>query len=94
MAAHGNPEYSTATGNDYEEHESTYENFTFLVYTGIILVVCICLGLAIGGVKGAWLTGGALIVVATIAAMISLMTTSKTPVLVVLVLGFLGLVLA
>ena len=27
MADHGKPEYSAATGNDYPEHESTYENF-------------------------------------------------------------------
>lgn len=27
MADHGAPKYSTATGNDYEQHEQTYEGF-------------------------------------------------------------------
>src|SRR5229473_1208352 len=30
MADHGAPKYSTAPGNDYEQHEGTYENFLAL----------------------------------------------------------------
>ena len=88
MAAHGNPEYSTATGNDYPAHEQTYESFTFLVVIGI------CLGLAIGGVKGNWLVGGGLIFIATVAAAVGLMTKTQVPGYVVAVLGLLGLALA
>jgi len=94
MAAHGNPEYSTATGNDYPAHEQTYESFTFLVVIGILHVIGICLGLAIGGVKGNWLVGGGLIFIATVAAAVGLMTKTKVPGYVVAVLGLLGLALA
>ena len=94
MAAHGTPEYSTAAGNDYPAHEETYLNFTYMVLIGIILVVGICLGLAIGGVKDNWWAGGGLIFIATLAAVISLMTGAKMPSYVVLVLGFLGLAFA
>ena len=94
MAAHGTPEYSTAAGNDYPAHEESYVNFTFIVLIGIILVVGICLGLTIGGVKGNWWAGGGLIIVASLAAVIGLMTGAKMPSYVVLVLGLLGLAFA
>ena len=41
MAAHGNPEYSTATGNDYPEHERMYLRFLALVKWNIIIIVAI-----------------------------------------------------
>ncbi len=94
MAAHGTPEYLTAAGNDYPAHEETYQNFTFMVLVGIMNVVCICLGLTIGGVKDNWWVGGGLIIVASLAGVISLMTGAKMPSYVVLVLGFLGLAFA
>jgi pheromone shutdown protein TraB len=94
MAAHGTPEYSTATGNDYPAHESTYQGFTFLVFIGIILVINICLGLTVGGVRGNWWFGGPFIFIASIAALISLLTNSKPSSIVVLVLGLLGLAFA
>lgn len=94
MAAHGTPEYSTATGNDYPAHESMYENFVYLIVVLIALVVNICLGLTVGGVRGNWWFGGPFIFVASIAAAISLMTGSKTPSVVLLVIGFLGLAFA
>ena len=34
MADHGEVEYATATGNDYAEHEATYEGFVHLAYVG------------------------------------------------------------
>jgi hypothetical protein len=37
MASHGKTEYGTAKGNDYAEHEGTYNLFTLLVKWGIIL---------------------------------------------------------
>ncbi len=94
MSAHGTPEYSTATGNDYTEHESTYRGFTFLVLVGIILVINICLGLTVGGVRGNWWFGGPFIFIASLAAPISLAANSKPPSIIVLVLGLLGLAFA
>jgi hypothetical protein len=39
MADHGKVEYATAEGNDYKEHESTYNLFIQLVKWGVILNV-------------------------------------------------------
>lgn len=94
MAAHGTPEYSTATGNDYPAHESTYESFTYLVLIGIVFVISICLGLTVGGVRGNWWFAGPYIFVAAVVAAIGVMTGSKVPGYVVLALGFLGLAFA
>jgi hypothetical protein len=41
MADHGAPEYSTATGNDYAEHEAMYENFLTITKWTIIAVVIV-----------------------------------------------------
>ncbi|HEX5778786.1 MAG TPA: aa3-type cytochrome c oxidase subunit IV, partial [Xanthobacteraceae bacterium] len=41
MADHGKPEYSTATGNDYAEHEASYENFLRLTKWTIISVIVV-----------------------------------------------------
>ena len=43
MADHGEVEYATATGNDYEEHEKTYKFFLGLAKygTGIVVVILI-----------------------------------------------------
>ena len=46
LAAHGNPEYSLAEGNDYPAHEQTYVNFLALVKWGIIVIVLILIGMA------------------------------------------------
>ena len=94
MAAHGAPEYSTATGNDYPAHEATYQNFTYLVLIGIILVINICIGLTVGGVRGNWWIGGLFIFVAVIGAVASLLTESKLPSYVMLAIGLLGLAFA
>ncbi len=37
MASHGNTEYGTAQGNDYAEHQGTYNLFVQLVKWGIIV---------------------------------------------------------
>ena len=92
--ASGTVEYSTADGNDYPAHEATYEGFVTLVLVGILHVVSICLGLAIGGVKGNWWVGGGIIFVATLTAAWALMTGTKAPSYVVLVLGLIGLAVA
>jgi hypothetical protein len=94
MASHGTPEYSTASGNDYPAHESTYSNFTYLILIGIILCVNICLGLTVGGVRGNWWFGGTFIFFASLAATASLAMDAKLPSYVLLVIGFLGLAFA
>jgi Bacterial aa3 type cytochrome c oxidase subunit IV len=94
MAAHGTPEYSTATGNDYPAHESAYESFIYLVLIGIIFVINICLGLTVGGVRGNWWFAGPFIFIASLVAAISVMTGSKIPSYFVLVIGLLGLAFA
>src|SRR4029079_19506885 len=60
MADHGTVEYATATGNDYEAHESSYESFVHFTLVGILYVVTILFGLAVGGVMGHWFTAGLL----------------------------------
>ena len=94
MDAHGSPEYSTAPGNDYAAHEATYQGFTFLVLIGICYVVSLSIGLAVGGVKGAWGTEAAIIILASIVAVHGLMTKSKIPSYVMLVLSGLALALS
>ncbi len=46
MAAHETTEYSTAEGNDYAEHERTYELFLTLTKWGVIFVVIILILMA------------------------------------------------
>ena len=41
MADHGAPKYSTAPGNDYEQHEGTYENFLALAKWVVIAAAVI-----------------------------------------------------
>jgi hypothetical protein len=67
MADHGAPEYATADGNDYAEHEGTYAFFTKLTFVGTLALVSLMVALAIGGVNGHWglFTIGALAVLVT-----------------------------
>ena len=46
MADHGEVEYATADGNDYAEHESTYEMFLTLTKWMIGFLVILCSGMA------------------------------------------------
>ena len=41
MASHGTTEYSTADGNDYAEHERTYQMFLTITKWGIISIATI-----------------------------------------------------
>ena len=54
MADHGTVEYATAPGNDYPAHEQTYERFVQFTFVGIVHVINLLLGLAVGGVMGHW----------------------------------------
>jgi hypothetical protein len=46
MADHGNVEYATAPGNDYEAHEQTYLMFLKLVKWHVIVIPIILIVLA------------------------------------------------
>jgi len=87
MADHAEVEYATALGNDYAEHEATYQRFLHLTVVLIVHVVNILLGLAIGGVMGHWLTAFAVFVIATGAAVHGLLSGSRTSSAVALILS-------
>lgn len=89
MADHGEVEYATATGNDYNEHEGTYEYFLHLTFVGICNVITVLIGLTTGGVLGHWLAGGFLIILATIATLQGLVSGSRGFSIGVTVLAFL-----
>jgi len=78
MADHAEAEYGTAEGNDYAEHEATYEWFVHFTVVAIIHIINIVLGLATGGVTGHWLLAALIFLVATIAAVQGLLARSKT----------------
>ena len=60
MADHGKPEYATAAGNDYVEHERTYDNVIKLTTIGTLATICSVVALAIGTVAGSimWMVIG------------------------------------
>jgi len=94
MADHGTVEYATATGNDYPAHVRTYESFVHFAYVGILHIVCILFGLAIGGVKGDWLLAAVILLIAVFGAIPGLMSRSRAPTNVAFVVCFLIFVYA
>jgi Bacterial aa3 type cytochrome c oxidase subunit IV len=88
MADHGTVEYATARGNDYPAHEQGYERFVFFTFTGIILVVNILFGLAIGGVMGHWYLMTAALIIAVGGGVSGLLSGSKSPSYVAFVMNF------
>ena len=78
MADHGTVEYATATGNDYPMHEQSYVRFVEFTFVGLIGVVNIVFGLAVGGVMGHWLTALAIWIIMLFGALPGLLTGSKT----------------
>lgn len=89
MADHGTVEYSTATGNDYPAHESTYKTFIQFTFVGIIHVVNLLFGLVVGGVMGYWFTALPIFIIAIIGAIPGFITGSKTSSYVAFVICFL-----
>ncbi|MBS7541164.1 aa3-type cytochrome c oxidase subunit IV [Ancylobacter lacus] len=53
MASHA-PEYATATGNDYAEHEGTYKFFVKMTLVSTLALASLMIALAIGAVNGHW----------------------------------------
>jgi len=91
MADHGEVEYATADGNDYIEHEATYERFLHLTVIGIMFVINIALALTIGGVVDHWLRAAAILVVSAVVAAHGLMTGARAPSAVMVVISLLTL---
>jgi hypothetical protein len=89
MADHGSVEYATATGNDYPAHENTYERFIQLTFVGIIHVINLLFGLAVGGVMGHWFTALPIFIIAVIGAVPGIVTGSKTSSVAAFVICFL-----
>ena len=54
MADHGAPEYATAAGNDYAEHEGTYKFFAKMTFVTTVALCAFMIAFAIGGVNGHW----------------------------------------
>ena len=93
MADHGHVEYATAAGNDLPEHEAMYDRFIHLTVVGSAWVINIVLFLAIGGVTGHWLVGFAVVLIATIVALLGLATGARTPSGVMVVIALIVLAL-
>jgi len=93
MADHGEVQYATATGNDYPEHESTYESFVKAAGVGTLFVVNIVVVLAVWGVTGHWLVALGVFVITLIAGIQGLASGSKLSGIVTLVIGLLALAL-
>ena len=89
MAEHGTVEYTTAAGNDYPAHERGYESFVHFTFTGIILVVNILFGLAVGGVMGHWFPAFVIFVIGIAGAIPGLLGSTRTSSYVAFVLCFL-----
>ncbi|HEX5210590.1 MAG TPA: aa3-type cytochrome c oxidase subunit IV [Pseudolabrys sp.] len=89
MADHGTVEYATATGNDYPAHEGTYERFVLFAFVGIIHVVNLLFGLAVGGVMGHWFWALPIFFLAVVGAVSGLLSGSKTSSYVAFVICFL-----
>jgi hypothetical protein len=91
MADHGEVEYATATGNDYDEHEGTYDGFLLFASIGVVCLASILVALTVGGVLGVWWASGVIILLAVITAFYGLATHSHAPGLVVFVLALIAL---
>ena len=89
MAEHGTVEYATAAGNDYPAHEQSYERFVLFALVGIIHVINILFGLAVGGVMGHWFMAAVIFIIAIFGLIPGLLSGSKTSSYVAFVLCFL-----
>ena len=86
-------EYATADGNDYSEHEGTYEGFVHFTAVGTACVLAIVAALAVGGVTHRWGLAGLLVVLSVLAGALGLFAKSLSwkPSAAVMVLGLLSL---
>lgn len=84
---------ATADGNDLAAHEMGYNQFVDLTVIGIIFVVSVLIGLAIGGVLDRWLLGAVVIVAAAVTAAYGLWSGSRGPSVAVALFALLSLAL-
>lgn len=61
---------------DGPAHESTYNAFTHFTAVGAVFVTSIVVALAVGGVKGGWMSALVMVVLAHVATGIGLFSTS------------------
>lgn len=61
---------------DERAHESTYDAFTHFTAVGSVFVASIVVALAVGGVKGAWMSAVVAIILAHVAVAIGLYSTT------------------
>lgn len=61
---------------DGRAHESTYDAFTHFTAVGTVFVASIVVALAVGGVRGAWISAVVMIVLAHVAVAIGLFSTA------------------
>jgi Bacterial aa3 type cytochrome c oxidase subunit IV len=89
MADHGTVEYATATGNDYPAHEGTYQRFVLFAFVGIIHVINLLFGLAVGGVMGHWFLALPIFIIAVLGVVSGLLSGTKTSSVAAFVICFL-----
>lgn len=89
MAEHGTVEYVTGAGNDYPTHEQSYERFVHFTFVGILTVVNILLGLAVGGVMGHWFFAVVIFIIMLLGAVPGLIGGSRSSSLVSFLICFL-----
>jgi hypothetical protein len=94
MADHGTVEYATATGNDYPTHENTYEKFVHFTTVGLVHIINILLGLAVGGVMGHWFLALSIFIIAAICGVTGFISGTRTSSVVAFVVCFLIFVYA
>ena len=61
---------------DAAAHERTYSSFVHFAAVGVVFVLCCVVGLAVGGIKHAWLSAIFGVVLAHVAAAIGLFAPS------------------
>lgn len=74
----GVTEYTTATGNDYAEHEGTYALIMKLSKVATASILLIVVSLAIGGTTGPWWLCGVGVVLALIGGVVGGMSEKGT----------------
>jgi hypothetical protein len=91
MSDHGEVQYASASGNDLAAHEAGYEQFLQGSFVGTLSVICILLGLTIGGVLGHWLSAALILIATMIATAISAWSGSRTVIAVMVAISALAL---
>ncbi len=88
MVEHSTREYTVAAGNDYVAHEGNYTRFVHFVFVGVVHIVNVLFGLAVGGVMGNWFIALGIFIVAVAGAVLSFATGSKITSYIALIICF------